>query len=138
MQYGYKCFVRRPKCPEPALMRVSIKKYRFRSITQILDAVLHGFPVGKSFNPYKSIAIYWIGSGLEEAPTPTGPWTRIADATSPYRVLPNVAAQFYRPFCPNCGNGPSTNAPANPDPEHLVWIPPGTFLMPMRSSFKSF
>lgn len=39
----------------------------------------------------------------------------------------NAPKRFYRAFVENSGN--TNQPPANPDPQHLVWIKPGTFTM---------
>jgi hypothetical protein len=43
------------------------------------------------------ITVTWTGGGtLQAAPTPTGPWTDVAGATSPYVLNPTGSALFGR------------------------------------------
>ncbi len=48
-------------------------------------------------NP-NSLEVRWEISGmsLEEAPSASGPWTPVAGATSPFKVVPNLQGKFFR------------------------------------------
>jgi uncharacterized repeat protein (TIGR03803 family) len=47
-----------------------------------------------------TITLTWVGGGiLEQANAVTGPWTPLPGVASPYTVLANQAAQFYRLRC---------------------------------------
>jgi hypothetical protein len=44
-----------------------------------------------------NIRLSWTGPGLlQQAPTPTGPWTTTNGAVSPFRIVPSASQQFYR------------------------------------------
>jgi hypothetical protein len=43
------------------------------------------------------VSVSWTGGTLESAPSATGPWAAVPNATvSPYRAAPSASAQFYR------------------------------------------
>lgn len=77
------------------------------------------------------VVIRWSGGGrLKTGPTPVGPWTDVANASSPFRIHPAVGAAYFRlEEDPGVAN-PIINGDFEQGPE-VGWIQePGQLIFP--------